>query len=322
MVLDPPPAFADDDETPTETITPFDDGATASEAAAMDECDEASFLIEQGLLDEAREILETVLVAYPRDSRAKALLQRLESLAENAEPPAPPEPAPPPAVAAVGDEGKDAFDLAAELAEEIDELAETEPPAPLGGDDYQVSVEEVFSEFKKGLQKIVKPEDVDTHYDLGIAYKEMGLVDDAIAEFAVAKQGCPGKKKELDCLTMIGLLHMQKGSAREAIDAFKEALTSEHATADVAKALRFELGAAWQSAGSPGKAVHHFKAVAASDPAFRDVADALKRLALVAPEDDPIPMKNGVGKAAPGGPGRPTGTPSKAPGKAGKVGYV
>jgi tetratricopeptide (TPR) repeat protein len=181
-------------------------------------------------------------------------------------------------------------------------------------------VDEVFSEFKKGLQKIVKPEDVDTHYDLGIAYKEMGLVDDAIAEFAVARQGCPGKKKELDCLTMIGLLHLQKGNARGAIDAFKEALTSEHATAEVMKALRFELGAAWQSAGSPGKAVHHFKAVAASDPTFRDVADTLKRLALVAPEDDPIPMRNGVGKA-PGGSGRPPGA-QKAPGKTGKVGYV
>lgn len=287
----------------------------------MDECDEASFLIEQGLLDEAREVLETVLVAYPRDSRAKKLMDRLESAAETAEPLPPPEAAPPPRVAAVGEEGKDAFDLAAELADEISEMGESEPPPAPSGDDYQVSVEEVFSEFKKGLQKIVKPEDVDTHYDLGIAYKEMGLVDDAIGEFTVAKQGCPGKKKELDCLTMIGLLHMQKGNARAAIDAFKEALGSEHATAEVAKALRFELGTAWQSAGSPGKAVHHFKAVAASDPNFRDVADSLKRLALVAPEEDPIPVKNGVAKPAAGGSGRPTGA-AKPPGKAGKVGYV
>ena len=45
--------------------------------------------------------------------------------------------------------------------------------------DFQYSVEEVFTEFKKGLEKVVKPEDVDTHYDLGIAYKEMGLLDDA-----------------------------------------------------------------------------------------------------------------------------------------------
>ena len=57
----------------------------------------------------------------------------------------------------------------------------------------------------------MKPEDVETHYDLGIAYKEMGLIDDAIGEFEVARQGCVGKKKEVDCLTMMAMLQGMKG---------------------------------------------------------------------------------------------------------------
>ena len=103
---------------------------------------------------------------------------------------------------------RDAFDLAAELADELGELGGEPRRRGRGavGDDFQYSVDEVFSEFKKGLEKVVKPEDVDTHYDLGIAYKEMGLIDDAIGEFDVARQGCVGKKNELDCLTMIGML--------------------------------------------------------------------------------------------------------------------
>src|SRR6476619_1455066 len=91
---------------------------------------------------------------------------------------------------------KDAFDLAAELADELGGAdGSSSGGGDLGGgDDFQYSVDAVFSEFKKGLEKVVKPEDADTHYDLGIAYKEMGLLDDAIGEMVVAQKGCVGKK--------------------------------------------------------------------------------------------------------------------------------
>jgi tetratricopeptide (TPR) repeat protein len=305
---DEPLAARNEDEIPTEALPPVDDELDASGAEpASDECDEAGFLIDQGLFEEAREILDPVLARYPNHPRAKELMRRL---------PRPPSRAAQPA-AHSEDEGKDAFDLAAELA--VDEAEITELPEDSFVEDYQVSVDEVFSEFKKGLEKIVKPEDVDTHYDLGIAYKEMGLVDDAIGEFRIARQGCIGHKKEVDCLTMIGLLHMQKGNAKGAIDAFKEALTNEQATPDMAKSLRFELATAWQSAGSPGKAVHHFRAVAAIDPKYRDVALTLRRMALVQPEHDPLPPR--AAKGAPGSSGRGGAAP-KSPGKTGKVGYV
>src|SRR5690606_34227328 len=98
-----------------------------------------------------------------------------------------------------------------------------------GGDDFQYSVEEVFSAFKKGLEQVVRPEDVDTHYDLGIAYKEMGLLDDAISEFNVARNGCRGQKKELDCLTMVGMLELMRGNPPAAVEAYREALQTPFA---------------------------------------------------------------------------------------------
>ncbi|MGA9522761.1 MAG: hypothetical protein WBV82_14935, partial [Myxococcaceae bacterium] len=309
------------------------DAAPEEEEPAGEECDEASFFLDQGLLEEAREILETIHIAFPGHPRGTKLMARLEQLesgasgdtaafeTESYQPDAyatevyPPEAAPPAAEPFVAsDEGRDAFDLAAELADELGGLGEEDGGAAPAADDYQVSVEEVFSEFKKGLEKIVKPEDVDTHYDLGIAYKEMGLLDDAIGEFEVARQGCLGKKREIDCLTMIGLLQMMKGEAPNAVDAFKQALSSEHAAPDTARALRFELATAWESAGSLGKALYHLEAVHAEDPRFRNVAANLQRLASIAqPEEDPLPPRAPRFQAAP---------PRSSGPRSGKVGYV
>src|SRR5262249_40074605 len=153
--------------------------------------------LDQGLLEEAREVLETVQIAYPGYALAQELIAILEQKEASQQREAALSPA-------ESEEVKDAFDLAAELASELgpdDEEETTE--AGTASEDFQYSVDEVFAEFKKGLEKVVRPEDVDTHYDLGIAYREMGLLDDAIGEFTVAREGCAGEKKEIDCLTMI-----------------------------------------------------------------------------------------------------------------------
>jgi tetratricopeptide (TPR) repeat protein len=177
-------------------------------------------------------------------------------------------------------------------------------------------VEEVFAEFKKGLAKVVKPEDVDTHYDLGIAYREMGLIDDALHEFAVAREGCMGKKREVDCLTMIGLLQSQRGEPGAAVDTFKQALGSEHATGEVAKAIGFELAQAYEALGEAGKALFHFQRVAGMDPRYRDVSSNVERLVgTTVPEEDLVPGSTPAPVPAP---------PAAAAGgqRPRKVGYV
>ncbi|WP_375767285.1 tetratricopeptide repeat protein [Archangium gephyra] len=303
-----------------------------AEEPAGEECDEASFFLDQGLLEEAREILETVQIAFPGHARAEELMARLEALESGGTPAAeePEESAEAlavPAVPALGESPaeRDAFDLAAELAGEFGDLGGDEPAAPAVEEDFQYSVEEVFAEFKKGLAKVVKPEDVDTHYDLGIAYREMGLMDDALNEFAVAREGCMGKKREVDCLTMIGLLQAQKGDAGAAVGTFKQALASEHATGEVAKAIGFELGLAYEAVGEQGKALYHYQRVAALDPNFREVTGNVQRLAATtSPVPDPLPPSGGKG---PSGASATAGAQMPAPAAAGaarprKVGYV
>lgn len=315
--LAPEPAAAtlDSEPTPPPEEPPAEEAPPAEDEPASEECDEAQFFVEQGLADEAREILETVLIAYPEHRRAAALLAQLDAPPADA---APADAVDSAATTADG-EGKDAFDLARELETELGDYggeAAADAAAPAGGtDDYQVSVDEVFSEFKKGIEKVVKPEDVDTHYDLGIAYKEMGLSDDAIAEFQIARKGCIGKRKEIDCLTMIGMLSVEKGDYQSAVDAYLQALASEQATGETEKALRYELAAAYEASGKQGKALGQFLKVQALDGAYRDVSARIDALSQVtAPEEDEPPPPPPPKSGGQGGGGKP--------GAARKVGFI
>ena len=290
--------------------TPAQDGADADDPA-VEEIEEAQFFLDQGLFEEARDILETVAIAYPGHVRASELLGQLEALeasgSAHEESPSVGNPVPEIGLTdAASQHEEDAFDLAQELADDFDAVNEDlgEP----GGDDFQYSVEEVFSEFKKGLEKVVRPEDVDTHYDLGIAYKEMGLVEDAISEFNIARNGSLGQKKELDCLTMVGMLELMRGDAQAAVDAYRAALQSEFATGPTEVALLFELGTSLEALGEPGKALSYFQRAQAKDPGFRDVGAQVARLSAIAvPEADPL-------DAPPG--------PAGAPARSRKVGYL
>jgi tetratricopeptide (TPR) repeat protein len=265
--------------------------AAEEEADLGDELEEADFFLQQGLLDEAREALKTLLQFYPGHGGLEAKLAEVARRAAAARP-APAHagaPREPPAQTTAGAGGEDGFDIARELAEELGDA----PAVPSFEDEFQYSVEDVFSQFKKGVEATVKPEDSATHYDLGIAYKEMGLLDDALHEFETALHG-NDRKKEIDCLTMLGMCRMAKEDPRGAIAAYRRALASEFLTRESAKALHFDLGAAYQAAGEDQVALYYLRKVARVDPAFRDALARAKALG------------GGPGKPPPEGEARPT----------------
>ena len=55
-------------------------------------------------------------------------------------------------------------------------------------EERQIDVDEVFAKFKQGVKAQIADSDSATHYDLGVAYKEMGLLSDAAREFEIASQ--------------------------------------------------------------------------------------------------------------------------------------
>jgi len=215
-----------------------------------------------------------------------------------AAPVAPPAPAPEPAPAAppaptpvaapvaaqaappVDTESGD-FDLAAELSDAFDERA-AGPSAAASGNTEEEGFLQVFAAFKAGVEKQLGAQDYEARFDLGIAYKEMGLFDDAIGEFRVAMES-PGHK--LQSLHMMGLCALDVGRAGDAAAHLEQALGLPDLPAEQQMALRFDLGRAYQALGERERARAAYEAVAAVDPDFCEVGERIASL-VAAPEED------------------------------------
>ena len=300
-----------------------------AEADLSDELEEAAFFLQEGLLDEARSALENLLESHPGHAGVLSRLRELERRAGQRPPAQPSRSAPDVSLPAAG--GDEAFDIAREMAEELSGARAGPPP----DDEFQYSVEDVFSQFKKGVEATVNKEDSATHYDLGIAYREMGLIDDALHEFETALTG-NDRRREVDCLTMIGLCRMAREEPKEAVAAYRRALGSEFLTKDSAKAIHYELASAYEASAQPEVALHYLQRVLRSDPAYRDAAMRVRALGGGAgrppPEGEartaaalaaPRPVNGAVAGARPAAarPAVPAPGPAPAPSKK-NIGYL
>ncbi|MFO0681173.1 MAG: tetratricopeptide repeat protein [Sandaracinus sp.] len=224
--------------------------------------DEAEFFVAQGLYEEARQLLSDALSAHPRHPVIRDKLAEITEAANAA------------AAAAAAAASDQSFELAERLADELGPAQ----GAPAGSD--VLDVEQVFAQFKKGVEQQVGLEDTDTHFDLGIAYKEMGLLGDAIGEFSL----CLANPQRV-CIaeTMIGLCHIEKGEVAEGIIHYKKGLYADHKTDREELGLYYELGRAYEMLGDPKEALYYYEKVKKRDGTFRNVDDRIEALAHPAP---------------------------------------
>ncbi|MFO0604200.1 MAG: tetratricopeptide repeat protein [Polyangiales bacterium] len=218
--------------------------------------DEAEFFVTQGLYDDARMALQELLQVHPNHPLVLERLEEVEQLAQ---------------MHAAGYEGSDpSYGLADKIAEEVENLNPFDGPTT-----GQIDVETVLAQFKQGVGRTVSIEDCDTHYDLGIAYKEMGLLDDAIAEFKIATMN-PARQ----CIgeTMIGLSYMEKGDVPSALEHFKLGLQAPQRSEREELGLYYEMGAAYEAVGDLPEALYYFQKVDKRDLSFRNVRQRVQRL--------------------------------------------
>jgi tetratricopeptide (TPR) repeat protein len=186
----------------------------------------------------------------------------------------------------------------ADLAKEIDDLgldaltpSHSEaalPVAPPKAEEKPVGpvehspLKEVFDDFRAELGEMgAEDEDLETHYNLGIAFREMGLVDEAISEFQkVAKATENGKpfRYVMQCCTLLGLAFTEKGQPGIAAIWYERALLVPGIEPESILALRYDLGVAQESAGEPEAALKSFSQVYAMNIDYRDVADRIAAL--------------------------------------------
>jgi len=194
--------------------------------------------------------------------------------------PAPPPPAmpiaPPPSAAAAASEENlfsdedNFFDLAAELESELEEEGDQ-----IALSEEEQSLEEIFKEFKKGVEQQLDSEDYDTHYNLGIAYKEMGLIDEAIGEFQLASKD---PKRAVECASMLGLCFLEKGMPQLAIKWYRKGLEMPEITEEEHVGLLYDLGSAYVEVGDTDNAQKAFMEVYGMNTNYRDVVTRIKQL--------------------------------------------
>ncbi len=133
----------------------------------------------------------------------------------------------------------------------------------------------LLAEFQRGVEAQLAG-DAQGQYDLGMTYREMGLLDQAMEAFRAASFDPRFAARSLE---MTGRCLVDQGRANEAVGEFRRALELP-GMADVGAELRYHLGIALESANRHDEALAEYVQVQASMPGFEDVdqrVEAMRR---------------------------------------------
>jgi pilus assembly protein FimV len=172
------------------------------------------------------------------------------------------------------DEEDDFFDLAGEL---VEELSREEVFQRDGGSiQSEQSLEDIVEGFKKGVAEHLSPTDYDTHFNLGIAYREMGLLDEAIGEFQLAVKD---PSHLVLCCSMLGLCFLDKGLPDLAIKWYRRALSAPGIHEEDQLGMLYDLGNVYLQIGDTTSAYNTFAELYGVNASYRDVVAKLEELA-------------------------------------------
>jgi tetratricopeptide (TPR) repeat protein len=175
--------------------------------------------------------------------------------------------------ASLFDEEEDFFDLAGELAQEL-----SKEPVFQGEDllvQQEQSLEEIVEGFKRGVAEHLSPTDYDTHFNLGIAYREMELLDEAIGEFQLSAKDA---RYLVSCCSMLGLCFLDKGLPELAIKWYRRGLEAEGITEEDTLGLLYDMGCAYLAMGDNSGAYKTFVDAYGINTNYRDLVARIEEL--------------------------------------------
>jgi tetratricopeptide (TPR) repeat protein len=261
-------------------------------------CDLGDRAIQDNDLDRARSWFERALKLDPNNVVASRRLERLakpsaEAEASVAEPaaathaPAELESAPPEPASAVEPEPEAEPEPEPVPAASEAPVPAAAPPSEDGhGEEGRVAIavdrgqavtfdfSSMLAEFQRGVETQISG-DTQAHYDLAVAYREMGLVDQAIEAFRLAAQDVSFKQR---CAEMIGHCLLEVGQFEEAVRELSEALTDPQLGPESAVGIRFELGLALEAGGRVQEALAEFEQVFEVDANYPEVGQKIRSL--------------------------------------------
>lgn len=169
------------------------------------------------------------------------------------------------------------FDLREALADVLSDDEET--PTDNASSRVLSTVEDgfgsIFSDFKKGVSATLEEGDFETRYDLGIAYREMGLYEDAIGEFRICLDS---PTRRFDSLYLMGICARDLSRFADSVNHFEQALALPKIPSERLAGVYFDLALAHVGAGETDRACDCLRQTIEFDASFPGAAERLAEL--------------------------------------------
>lgn len=173
-------------------------------------------------------------------------------------------------------ERREFYDLNKELDTQLEkELEEFTIDESYGDTVDTTGVESVF----KAIQENAAQEGKDDplfQYNMGLAYRETGLLDEAVEAF---KKVVGTGEKLYDALVMLGITYREQGLFQESLESLRQAVSLEEATTDMKVGILYEIAQTYKALGDNGNALSIFREIQKDRRDFKDVELEIIRLA-------------------------------------------
>jgi tetratricopeptide (TPR) repeat protein len=144
---------------------------------------------------------------------------------------------------------------------------------PSGDEDADFA--KMLSQFKEKVSENIEAGDVRAHYDLGTAYKEMGLLEEAISSFQSALRA---SSDHLPTYEVMGQTFMEMGQPDAAVRTLQRALKVHSGVEDEFVGIYYYLARAYEALDKKESAVEYYDRVFSLDINFADVTERLREL--------------------------------------------
>ncbi len=256
----------------SETVTPQLEPSPApvkldGSQTVAEELQEAQFYLKQGMLQEARDSLQRILRQDPEHPVAKQHLAEIERGADRPKreerPRAAGKKRPVFRVVEAKASQEEYVDFAGELSEALSADEEASLPP-----DLEPEVKQMLHELQRGIRDQLDAADYETHYDLAIAFKDLGLYDRAIGELRLAANDAAYRVR---CASLLGLCYLVKGEPERAVEELLKGVAATEAGTEERWGILYDLATAYEALGNGKKALETLLAIQSEMPKFRDI---------------------------------------------------
>ncbi len=143
----------------------------------------------------------------------------------------------------------------------------------------RIEFDDLFDNFKQGIQGQVAKDDYETHYNLGVAYHEMGLYEDALQELEIAAND---PDLQYDAYFLMARCARDIDRPEEALGYYAQALADEGLDRDQRMGMRYEQAVTLRSLGRDEQALEIFREIQQEASNYRDTERQIEEILAAA----------------------------------------